>query len=124
LFSNTRDFDGSTRFQMLALLDPLLSPSKSIERNYSPFWAVWRAEHNATNGASSQSLLWNLYRHQVTAEGKRTSFLFGLFQHRTTAAGSSLRLFFIPFKKAPAARPMAAVDSTNQIAQPAPGVTR
>lgn len=124
LFSHTRDFEGNTRFQMLALLDPLLSPSKSIERNYSPFWALWRAERNATTGASSQSLLWNLYRHQVTAEGKRTSFLFGLFQHRSTTAGSSLRLFFIPVQKAPAPKPMATVASTPQIAQPASEVNR
>lgn len=115
LFTRTRDFDGSTRFQALSVIEPILR-GKSIERNYSPLWALWRLEHNAKTDASSQSLLWNLYRHQVMADGdKKTSFLFGLFQHRSTPYGTGLRLFYIPVKK-PREHPTAGVDSTNQMA--------
>ncbi|MEY4384907.1 MAG: hypothetical protein RLY20_190 [Verrucomicrobiota bacterium] len=114
LFSYRKDFDGSTRFQALALLEPVLK-GKSIERNYSPLWSLWRSEKNATNSATSQSLLWNLYRHQTLGDGSsKTSFLLGLFQHKRTADGTSLRLFFVPVKSAKPAV-TAAVDSTHQL---------
>ena len=104
LFSKTRDFDGNTRFQMLALGEPFFPHNKSVARNWSPLWSLWRSENNPGTGASSQSLLWNLYRHQVNDDGsKRTSFLFGLFQHRKSTNGSSLRLLFVPVKKERAA---------------------
>lgn len=116
LFTASKTFDGSSRLQLLALLEPIIPNNKSIERNYSPLWSLWRSEKNGKTGASSQSLLWNLYRHQVTADQtKETSFLLGLFQHRKSAAGTSLRLFYIPVKRAPA-KPVAVVDSENQMA--------
>lgn len=62
LFTHQRSFDGSTRLQLLAPLEPLLPASKSIERNYSPLWSIWRSEDNPRTGARSQSLLWNFYR--------------------------------------------------------------
>ena len=55
----------------------------------------------SATGASSQSLLWNLYRRQTAADGSRkTSFLFGLFQHRKSAEGTVVKLFYIPVSKA------------------------
>jgi hypothetical protein len=100
LFTKSTDFDGNSRFQALAVLEPILK-GKSIERNYSPLWAIWRSEKNATNGAASQSFLWNLYRHEKLADGtSKTSFLLGLFQHKKSADGASLRLFFVPVKSA------------------------
>ena len=114
LFSQTADFDGNSRLQVLAVLEPILK-GKSIERNFSPLWSLWRAERNAHTGAASQSLLWNLYRHQVAADGSaKTSCLLGLFQHRSTTNGTGLRLFFIPVKSPPAAR-ATGIDSTNQM---------
>jgi hypothetical protein len=105
LFTHTRDFEGRTRLQIFSLFEPIVSTSKSVDRNDSPVWSVWRAENNPVSGASSQSLLWNLYRHHVTADGRRrTSFLFGLFEHQRTPNGTGLRLFFIPFKS-PAPKP-------------------
>lgn len=65
LFTHQRSFDGGTRLQIFAPLEPVLPASKSIERNYSPLWSIWRSENNPKTGASSQSLLWNLYRHEV-----------------------------------------------------------
>lgn len=96
LYTTRRDWDGSTRLQVLALLEPILSNNKSIERNYSPLWSLWRSERNAETGDSSQSLLWNLYRRERTGATKRTSLLFGLYQHRSGPEGRKLRLFFIP----------------------------
>lgn len=116
VFTATKDFGGNSRLQVLSILEPILK-GKSIERNYSPLWALWRAEKNTQTGAASQSLLWNFYRHQTAPDGsKKTSFLFGLFQHRSTAQGSGLRLFYIPVKK-PLAAHAAGVDSTNQMTQ-------
>jgi len=121
LFTHSRDREGNSRLQVLSIIEPVLSKSKSIDRNYSPLWSVWRSEHSPSN-ASSQSLLWNLYRHQESPGGsKRTSFLFGLFQHETTPRGSGLRILYLPFKKAPKAD-TAVVDSKVGLEQPAAGV--
>jgi len=98
LFSYRRDFNGDTRFQALALIEAVLPGSHKIERDYSHIWSLWRAEKNPRRDASSQSLLWNLYRRDVTPEHKRVSLLFGLYQHEKSAQGKArTRLFFIPF---------------------------
>jgi hypothetical protein len=99
LFTRRRDFNGNERLQVLSLLEPLLPNNKSVERNYSPLWSLWRAERNATTGATSQSLLWNLYRHETTPAGKKCSLLFGLFQYQSDAHQKHWRLFYIPFGK-------------------------
>lgn len=65
LFTHQKGFDGQTRLQILAPLEPVLPTNKSIERNYSQLWSLWRSENHPQTGASSQSFLWNLYRHQV-----------------------------------------------------------
>ena len=45
---------------------------------------------------ASQSLLWNLYRHDTTPDSKKCSLLFGLFQYQSDAEMKRLRLFYIP----------------------------
>jgi hypothetical protein len=100
-FTHTKDLNGNTSLQVLSVIEPVLSKSDSIERDWSHVWSIWRSEHNAATGASSQSLLWNLYRRQTAADGSRkTSFLFGLFQHRKSAEGTVVKLFYIPVSKA------------------------
>jgi hypothetical protein len=99
LFTHRRDYDGSTRFQALSLLEPLVPQSKSIERNYSPIWALWRSEKNAKTSATSQSLLWNLYRRDAAPDARKCSLLFGLFQYQSTPEGKRVRLFYIPVVK-------------------------
>jgi hypothetical protein len=91
-----RELDGRTRVQALCLLEPFFPTNKSIERDYSPLWSIWRAEKNPRTGASSQSLLWNLYRHETRAETKKCSLLFGLFQYQSGAEGARARLFYVP----------------------------
>ncbi len=98
-FSHHREFDGSTRLQILAVLEPYLPNNKSIERDYSPLWSLWRSEKNPRTGASSQSLLWNLYRHDASPASNKTSLLFGLFQWRTTPESKEVRLFYFPLSK-------------------------
>ena len=95
-YSYRRDFNGNSRLQVLALIEPFLSTSKSIARDYSPLWSVWRAEKNPRAGATSQSLLWNLYRHESTPDSKKCSLLFGLFQYQSGPKGKHMRLFYIP----------------------------
>jgi hypothetical protein len=99
LYIYRRDFNGNSRLQVLALLEPFLSTSKSIERNYSPLWSVWRSEKNPRAGATSQSLLWNLYRHEATPAIRKCSLLFGLFQYQSSPEGKGIRLFYIPVGK-------------------------
>ncbi len=96
IFTYHRDFTGNTRLQILAPLEPYLANNKSIERDYSQLWSIWRSEHNPRTGASSQSLLWNLYRRDTTSTSKKTSALFGLFQSKSDPKGKTVRLFYIP----------------------------
>jgi hypothetical protein len=97
LYSHRRDYDGSTRLQVLAILEPILPTNKSIERDYSHLWSLWRSERNAKTGAASQSLLWNLYRRDITPESRKGSLLFGLFQYESEPGGKRARLFYVPF---------------------------
>jgi hypothetical protein len=96
LFTQRRDHDGRARLQILAVLEPLLPSNKSIERNYSALWAVWRSEKNPRTAATSQSLLWNLYRREATPVSKKCSLLFGLFQYQTGPDGRRMRVAYLP----------------------------
>lgn len=96
LFAARRDAAGNERFQMLAVLEPLLPANESVRRLYSPLWSVWRSERNLGAGTASQSLLWNLYRHETRPGGKKCSLLFGLFQYQSTPEGRHWRLFHLP----------------------------
>jgi len=96
LFTHRVDMNGNERLQILAPLEPFLPGNKGMERNYSPVWSLWRAENNPKTGARSQSLLWNLYRRDATAESSHCSLLFGLVQREKTSAGSRWRLFHLP----------------------------
>jgi hypothetical protein len=73
-----KDFNGNTRLQVFAPLEPFVPGSHKIERDYSPLWSVWRQETNPNTGAASQSLL------------------FGLFQYQSGPEGNRVRLFYIP----------------------------
>jgi len=96
LFSHRNDFNGNTRLQVLAPLEPFVEGSHKVPRDYSPLWSLWRAENNPTTGAASQSFLWNLYRHESRPTQKKVSLLFGLFQYQSNAQGEQVRLFYIP----------------------------
>ena len=98
-FTWHRDFDGNSRLQILALIEPVLPNNRGIERNWSPLWSLWRAENNPKTGASSRSLLWNLYRSDKTPDAKNFSLLFGLFQYQSAGETNKLRLFYIPVLK-------------------------
>jgi hypothetical protein len=99
LFTWQRELNGSSRLQVLSILEPILPNNKSIERNYSPLWALWRSQNNPHTGAASQSLLWNLYRRDrgPTAQTRKYSLLFGLFQYESSPDGSRWRVFYVPF---------------------------
>ena len=100
LFTFRRDHNGNQRLQILSLLEPLLPNNKSVERDYSPLWSLWRAEKNPATRASSQSLLWNLYRRDVAPGTKKCSLLFGLFQYESSPEANRFRLFYVPIKTA------------------------
>jgi hypothetical protein len=97
LYTWRKERNGNTRFQALALLEPLLPGNKSVERVYSPVYALWRQENNPGAGVSSKSLLWNLYREETGFHYRRDTAFFGLFQREKSAARCRWRIFFIPF---------------------------
>jgi len=98
-FVHHHELDGTSRLQVLALIESLLPLSKSIERNYSPLWSVWRSENNPATGKKSQSLLWNLYRRETSPTTRKGSLFFGLFQYESNAETKNWRLFYLPLKK-------------------------
>jgi hypothetical protein len=98
-FTYRRDFNGNNRLQLIALIEPLLPNNKSTDRDYSQLYSFWRDERNPNTGASSQSLLWNLYRHDATPQTKKSSLLFGLFQYQSSLTGRQWRICYIPMGK-------------------------
>jgi hypothetical protein len=96
--THKKDFDGSTRTQIPAILEPFLPAKELVEHFYTPLWSFWRASYNATNQARSESLFWNFYRRDTRPDFKRWSFFFGLFQARQTRTEEELRIFFVPVK--------------------------
>lgn len=96
LFTHRHELNGNTRFQMLAPIEPLLPHSKSVERNWSPLWSVWRSEQNPKAGTASRSLLWNLYRAETSATTRKNSLLFGLFQYHSDTESKRWRVFYLP----------------------------
>ncbi len=108
-FTHRQDYEGRERWQFLSIMEPFFPNNKSIERDYSQLWSLWRAEKNPQTGAASQSLLWNLYRRETAPQSKKISLIFGLFQYQSTAADRHWRLFYIPMgaKTPPAAKPAA-----------------
>ena len=93
------DFDGSTRLQVLALIETFFPITPGIERNWSPLWSIWRSEKNRVAGTDSQSLLWNLYRRTASPNGKKISCFFGFYQYQTNSETKEVRLFYIPIVK-------------------------
>jgi hypothetical protein len=102
-FSFHGEPDGNRQWQALAVLEPFFPNNRSIRREYSQLYSLWRSEQNLRTGASSQSLLWNLYRREKTAESKKSSLLFGLFQYQSTPDGGSWRVCYIQLGKKTAA---------------------
>jgi hypothetical protein len=98
-FTWHRDFNGNSRLQILALIEPVLPGNRGVERNWSPLWSLWRSENNPKTGAGSRSLLWNLYRRDTTPASKKCSLLFGLFQYQSKPEGKTVRVFYIPVVK-------------------------
>jgi hypothetical protein len=108
LFTSRKDLDGRQRLQIFAPLEPILPNNSGVEHSLSPLWSIWRSEKNHRTGATSQSLLWNLYRHDKAAGTKKCSLLFGLFQYQSGPDGRRWRVFYVPFGKS---------KSTNEPAQ-------
>ena len=98
LFTWKRDLEGGERLQILAPIEPILPNNKSVERNWSHLWSLWRDERNTQTGASSQSLLWNLWRRESRVDFKKSSFLFGLVQYQSSADGARWRWLWLPAK--------------------------
>ncbi|MDA7915989.1 hypothetical protein N9B94_01995 [Verrucomicrobia bacterium] len=93
LFTWKKDYDGRSRLQVLAPLEPLIRNNSGIERNYSPLWSIYRKETNVKTKSQSHSILWNLFRTDRKGTSKKISLLFGLFRYESTPSGAETRLF-------------------------------
>jgi len=96
LFTYHKEYNGDSRLQILAPIEPILPNHKSVERNWSPLWSLWRSEVKGDQTAASQSLLWNLYRHETRQPCEKYSLLFGLFHYQSDAESWRCRLAGIP----------------------------
>ena len=107
--------DGTTRLQIFSPLEPFVPYSKSVQRDYSPLWTFWLSERNPHTGASRQSLLWNLYRHDAAPGSTKFSFLFGLVQYQAGSEGKRLRLLYVPVMKTkpPGGQPRSQAATTS-----------
>jgi hypothetical protein len=94
-----RDREGNRRWQALAVLEPFFPNNRSMTREYSQAWSVWRCEKDHKSGAASQSLLWNLYRREETPRSKKYSLLFGVFQYQSGAEGRRWRVCHVTVGK-------------------------
>jgi hypothetical protein len=98
-FTYYRDMDQKERLQAMALLEPFFPNNRSIARDYSQVWSFWRTEKDGRTGAASQSLFWNLYRHESSPGSKKYSLLFGLFQYQSSHEGANWRVCCLPLGK-------------------------
>ncbi len=107
-----RDLEGRERLQLIAPVETILRNREGIQRNYSPLWALYRAERNPQTGTANQSVLWNFFRREVAPDSVRTSCLFGLVQTRRTGGARHWRFFWLPNRHFPgrdAVRPSSAM---------------
>lgn len=100
-YTYRRDTEGNRRWQVLAVLEPFFPNNRSMTREYSQVWSLWRCEENRRRGAASQSLLWNLYRRDETPRTKKCSLLFGLFQYQSGPEGRRWRVCHLTVGKKP-----------------------
>ena len=94
-FEWQRGWHGEERLQVFALMEPFAPENRGIVRNWSPLWSLWRAEDNPKTGATSRSLLWNLYRRETAPAHKKVSLLFGLFQYQCDGEISRTQWFYL-----------------------------
>lgn len=96
LFTARHDPDGSESLHVLALAEPMLPNNKSVQRNWSPVWALWRQEKDGKTGDTMQSFFWNFYRQRTTGDTRNSSLFFGLFHYESGPGGSRWRMFQPP----------------------------
>lgn len=102
LGTHQHEQDGRERLQVLAPLEPFFPNNKGFRRLWSPLWSIYRSERDPKRGCASQSLLWNVWRRDVSPTGSRTSALFGMVRTENTAQGRRWRLLGIGLHRRPA----------------------
>jgi hypothetical protein len=86
-----RTMDGNRRLQIMSILEPIFPNNRTMTREYAQVYSFWRQEKNARTGATSRSLLWNLYRRETLGQTKKASLFFGLIRYQSTADGGHWR---------------------------------
>ena len=114
-----RDLEGRERLQILELFETFFRNRESVQRNYSPLWALYRSESNPSTGSASESVLWNLYRRDESPTRVRTSSFFGLIQTLRGEDGRRhWRWFWLPNSHFRETSPATTVPADLQNANP------
>lgn len=103
LFHARRDMAGRSVLQFPALIESYLPGNKSVERNWSPVWAVYRREENTKDKTVRSAWLWNMFRWEQSPEFKKGSLLFGLLRYQ--AGGGETRWRWGAWPSEPKAKP-------------------
>ena len=88
-FTWRKDFNGNEQLHVLSPVEPALPDNRGVERNWAPFWTLWRSEKNVKTGVSTASLLWNFYRSETRDGHKKVSLCFGLFRYESRQGGGT-----------------------------------
>lgn len=99
LFSHSREFDGETSIQFPAPLEPILPASKSVTRNWSPLWTIYRHMESPTRARTSTRWLWNLFREEQENDQQSRWFFFGLLSETKIDGISTWKFLNIPLKR-------------------------
>lgn len=91
LFAARKEPDGRKTFRMPALVESALAGNKSVERNWTPLWSVWRTEEDPAKKTSRQSALWHFADFEQTPESKKGSLFFGLLKYQTASGNTRWR---------------------------------
>ena len=86
----------TTSIQWLAPLEAILWDKETLQRHYSPFWAIWRSQKDEVSGRHVRSFLWNVWRSDRSPKGNESSLLFGLFKHKESSSKSHWYVFGRP----------------------------
>jgi hypothetical protein len=95
-FTYSKGLEGRRSFQILAPVEPILPGNKSIARNLSPLWSLYRRDWFPENNTLRESYLLNLYRREKRPGSTNQWFAFGLFGRESSKSKSKWTFCNIP----------------------------
>jgi len=96
VFSWNRSETNTWSLRIISPLEPILGFSKSIERNYAPFWSIFASSVSGSESTSQTVALLGLYRHNKVGSQQNWSWLFGLIQWARKENERQLKVLYLP----------------------------